>query len=171
MAKNAFLIVAVSCVLAASCSSPRAEPSESAAAPSLQEIVALERAALDRWITLDPQGYLDLFAPEVTYFDPQREARIDGLEAMTTLLAPIKNVKVPFTKPRYDMIGPRLQPHGDVALLTFNLVSYGTLPGKGEMVLAHWNSTEVYARLDGKWKIIHSHWSFTKPELKAPPGA
>ena len=43
-----------------------------------QEIITLERAALDRWIRLDPQGYLDLQAPEVTYFDPFTERRVDG---------------------------------------------------------------------------------------------
>jgi hypothetical protein len=37
---------------------------------SLEELVALERSALERWIKLDPQGDLDLQAPEVTYFDP-----------------------------------------------------------------------------------------------------
>ena len=36
----------------------------------LEELVALERSALDRWIKLDPQGDLDIQAPEVTYFDP-----------------------------------------------------------------------------------------------------
>jgi hypothetical protein len=45
-----------------------------------REIIALERSALDRWITLDPQGYLELSAPEVTYFDPMRDKRVDGLE-------------------------------------------------------------------------------------------
>lgn len=38
--------------------------------PLLEELIALERSALDRWITLDPQGYLNLFAPDATYFDP-----------------------------------------------------------------------------------------------------
>src|SRR5437867_10293437 len=36
----------------------------------LGELVAIERSALDRWVQLDPSGYLGLFAPEVTYFDP-----------------------------------------------------------------------------------------------------
>jgi hypothetical protein len=58
-----------------------------------EEIIAIERSALDRWITGDPQGYLDLFAPEVTYFDPTRERRVDGLEAMKTALGPVKNLK------------------------------------------------------------------------------
>ncbi|MGH9837153.1 MAG: YybH family protein [Blastocatellia bacterium] len=132
----------------------------------LEELVALERSALDRWITGDPQGYLDLYAPEVTYFDPTTERRVDGLEAMQALLAPIKNLKIPFKDPRYEMIRPQVQLHGEVALLSFNLVNYGKLPDQPETVLARWNSTEVYCRVNGKWKIIHSHWSFIKPELK-----
>ena len=87
---------------------------------------------------------------------------------MQVRLAPMKDVKPPFTDPRYDMIDPRVQRHGDVALLTFNLVNYGKLPDAPERVLSRWNSTEVYRRIDGKWKIIHSHWSFTQPELKQP---
>jgi len=167
MAKHIVVILCLCVPLAASCVAPRAdEPAP--VPPSLDEIVGLERAALDRWVHLDPQGYLDLYAPEVTYFDPQREKRIDGVDTLRTLLAPIKDVKLPFTNPRYDMIGPHLQTHGDVALLTFNLVSYGTFPGKGEVVVARWNSSELYARVQGKWRIIHSHWSYTKPELKPP---
>jgi ketosteroid isomerase-like protein len=57
------------------------------------------------------------------------------------------------------MIDPKVQRHGDVALLTFNLVNYGKLPDAPERVLARWNSTEVYSRIGGTWKIIHSHWS------------
>ena len=64
------------------------------------------------------------------------------------------------------MIEPKVQHHGDVALLTFNLVNYGKLLNRSESVLASWNSTEVYSRIAGKWRIIHSHWSYTKPELK-----
>ncbi len=46
-------------------------------------IIALERAALDRWGNGDPSGYLELSAPEVVYFDPFLERRLDGLEALT----------------------------------------------------------------------------------------
>jgi hypothetical protein len=34
----------------------------------------------------------------------------------------MKKMKPPFTDPRDDMIDPKVQRHGDVALLTFNLV-------------------------------------------------
>ena len=50
-----------------------------------QEIVALERAALDRWIALDPDGYLNLYAPDVTYFDPTTDLRVDGDRKSTRL--------------------------------------------------------------------------------------
>jgi ketosteroid isomerase-like protein len=66
------------------------------------------------------------------------------------------------------MIDPKVQRHGDVALLTFNLVNYGTLPDAPERVLTRWNSTEVYGRIGETWQIIHSHGSYLKPELKQP---
>jgi ketosteroid isomerase-like protein len=134
----------------------------------LRELVALERSALDRWITLDPQGYLDLYAQEVTYFDPTTERRVDGLKGLQERLTPMRNVKLPFKNLRYEMVDPRVQRHGDVALLTFNVINYGTLPDRPESVVSRWNSTEVYRRIDGKWRIVHSHWSFTKPEVKQP---
>jgi uncharacterized protein (TIGR02246 family) len=159
--------VLLACSLTASCALvPQAEAV--AAQSLLDEIVALERAALDRWITLDPDGYIGLFAPEITYFDPTTDARIDGADAMKARLAPIRKMKAPFKNPRYDMLNPKVQRHGDVALLTFNLVSYATMPDKPESVVARWNSTEVYARIDGKWRIAHSHWSYVKPEVKQP---
>jgi uncharacterized protein (TIGR02246 family) len=134
-----------------------------------EELIALERSALDRWITFDPQGYLDLYAPDVLYFDPNQEKRVDGLEALKKVVEPIKNFKGAIKEPRYEMIAPRVQQYGDVALLTFNLINYGRVSEEPETVLARWNSTEVYRRIDGKWRIIHSHWSYIKPELKTRP--
>ena len=40
------------------------------------DIVAMERAALDRWGAGDPQGYLEIMAPGVTYFDPVQPRRV-----------------------------------------------------------------------------------------------
>jgi hypothetical protein len=69
---------------------------------------------------------------------------------------------------RYEMIGPKVQRHGKVALLTFNLVNYRRQADGSEQPVVRWNSTEVYARVDGHWRIIHSHWSYVKPDLKQP---
>ena len=129
-----------------------------------EAIIAMERAALDRWGKGDPQGYLETYAPNVTYFDPTRERRVDGLGAMKELLIPITGkIKID----HYEMIGPKVQQVGDVAVLSYNLASYAKRPN-GASVIVRWNSTEVYGRIGGKWKIIHSHWSYTKPEAKEP---
>jgi ketosteroid isomerase-like protein len=138
----------------------------SAAPVQPDKIIALERSALDRWGRGDPQGYLTLYAREVTYFDPMREKRIDGFDAMQQALEPIKGlVKVE----RYEMIDPQVYRAGDAAILTYNLVSHGRSPA-GDAMAVRWNSTAVYAQIDRQWKIVHSHWSYTKPELKVPGG-
>jgi len=130
-----------------------------------QAVIALERAALDRWGKGDTQGYLTTYAPEITYFDPSLEHRVDGLEAMKAYYAPIAGkIKVS----RYDMIAPKVQQYGDVAVLSFQLISYGNKPDGSEQVLARWNSTEVYRHTESGWKIAHNHWSYIKPELKQP---
>ena len=145
------------------------EPSTSAKqAAGLDELVGLEKAALDRWIRRDPKGYLDLYAADVTYFDPFTESRLDGIEALRAMLSGLPSAPNAVTNPRYEIIGAKVQPYGEVAILTFRVVSYGTLPGRPESPLARWNSTETYRRIEGRWKIVHSHWSFTKPDLKPP---
>lgn len=127
-------------------------------------IITLERAALDRWGRGDPQGYLELYARDVTYFDPTQEMRVDGIDAMRRLLEPLKGI---IKIDRYEMIAPHVYRAGDAAILTYKLVSHGRRPDGGAYV-ARWNSTAVYAQIDGQWKIVHSHWSYTKPELKGP---
>ena len=126
------------------------------------EVIALERAALERWGQGDPSMYLALVAPDVTYFDPFQERRVDGVAAMTALFGPITGqIRVD----RYDMLGATVQHGGDMAVLSFNLVSYRTDDGR-ERVISSWNSTEAYRRTPQGWRIFHSHWSFVRPESK-----
>jgi uncharacterized protein (TIGR02246 family) len=134
------------------------------------QIIALERSALDRWIRADPDGYLDLYGQDSTYFDPFQAKRVNGREELNALSAAIRGVALPFTDPRYDMINPRVHAAGNLAVLTFNLVNYGKPTGSlEEVVLARWNATQVYERKDRAWQIIHTHWSFTQPQLAGTP--
>ena len=123
-------------------------------------IIAMEKAALDRWGKGDPQGYLDIMDTDLTYFDPFQEKRLDGLNAMKEFIKPFwGKIKVD----RFEMLNPKVQRDGDMALLTFNLLSYVKQPDGTEKVVARWNSSELYRRIKGEWKIIHSHWSYIKP--------
>jgi len=41
-------------------------------------IVGVERGAVDRWGRGDPMGFVEIAAPQITYFDPDLEWRICG---------------------------------------------------------------------------------------------
>ena len=127
------------------------------------EVVAIERASLDRWAKGDPDGFLNAFAPEVTYFSPTEERRVDGFEAMKALLAPVRG-KIRID--RYEMLNTKVQRHGDVAVLTYQIVNYQRTSDGKEQPTTRWNSTAVFHRSGGRWRTIHSHFSYTRPELK-----
>ena len=127
------------------------------------DVIAIEHASLDRWIKGDPDGFLNAFASEVTYFSPTEERRVDGLEAMKALLAPVRG-KIRID--RYEMLNTKVQRHGDVAVLTYQIVNYQRRPDGKEQPTTRWNSTAVFHRSGGSWRTIHSHFSYTRPELK-----
>lgn len=116
-------------------------------------IIAMERAALDRWGNGDPSGFLEISAPDVVYFDPYQQMRLDGLEALTKLYESISGM---VHVDRYDLLNPCVQVGDEMAVLTFNYVSY-----RNDKSTA-WNCTEVYRQGNGGWKIIQTHWSYTR---------
>jgi ketosteroid isomerase-like protein len=117
-------------------------------------IIAMERAALTRWLDGDPSGFLEISAPDVVYFDPMLARRLDGLQVLTDYYEAIRG-KI-FAE-RFEILNPRVQYVGDAAVLTFNFISHAGSEG-AEM---RWNCTEVYQRRQDGWKIIQTHWSFT----------
>jgi ketosteroid isomerase-like protein len=133
--------------------------------PGANEVIALERSALDRWGKGDVDGFLSIYADEITYFDPIQDRRVDGLPAMRALLG---NFAGKFKIDRYEMLSPKVQRHGDVAVLTYQIQNYARQADGTERPTNHWNVTEVFRRVGGKWRTIHSHFSYTKPTLRAP---
>lgn len=136
-------------------------------APKASDVITLERAALDRFVAGDPHGYLDLYAADVTYFDPFRAKQVDGLAAMQAALGPAEDAEPPPGPVHYELIDPRIQGDEELVVLTFNFVS--TDSGGNSGPLSRWNATEIYNLVGKEWKIIHSHWSFTTPQLEASP--
>ena len=117
-------------------------------------IIGLERAALDRWGKGDPSGFLEICAPDVVYFDPSLDRRIDGLEALTHYYEALRgNIFVD----RFELLNPLVQVVGYAAVLTFNYVSHGAGGGRSP-----WNCTEVYRRSGKDWLLIQTHWSYTR---------
>ena len=126
---------------------------------SSDQILMLERGALDRWGRGDPTGFLELYAADITYFDPVTATRIDGHQAMVDYYSPfVGTIHVD----RYEILNPQVVVDGNMALLTYNMVNYIQDAQGVESVGSRWNSTTVYRQRDGAWKSIHSHWSFTR---------
>lgn len=126
-----------------------------------QAILAIERGAFERWAKGDLNGFLEASDPEVNYFDPVVEARLDGLPALRALYEPMQGK---FRIDRWEMINPKVVVSGDMGVLTFNFASHT------KERTEHWNTTEVYRRKNGQWKIVHTHWALTRPELLKPFG-
>jgi len=123
----------------------------------LGEIMALESAAMERWRRGDPYGFADLSAPDVTYFDTGTPKRLDGLEALKAEYAK-RAGKIHYDV--MDFIDPRIQVHGDAAVLTYRFLSTSLNPDGSIRSRTPWNCTEVFAKIDGSWKIVHTHWSY-----------
>lgn len=121
-------------------------------------IIAMETAALERWGRGDPGGFLEISAPDVVYFDPYREQRVDGIEALTRLYQTFwGQIHID----RFQLLNPLVQVCGDVAVLTFNYISWSGQDTD------RWNCTEVYRRDDDQWRIIQTHWSYTLHGMRA----
>jgi ketosteroid isomerase-like protein len=119
-------------------------------------ILALERAALDRWGKGDPDGALELVAPDVSYIDPIQERPLRNRAELKALYDQIRGtIKIESS----EIVNARVQEAGDVAVLSFQFVSRGS---EGSV---KWNATEVYRKLPEGWRIIHTHWSWVQPKL------
>lgn len=115
-------------------------------------IIAMERAALDRWCHGDPSGFLEISAPDVVYFDPYLRSRLDGLEA---LRAYYESLRGKVSVERYELENPLVQHAGSVAILTFDFASCG-----GGEAAFRWHCTEAYRLSGDAWRIVQTHWSF-----------
>lgn len=118
-------------------------------------IIRLEIEALEKWNKGNPDGFLELSAEDVVYFDPMLERRLNGHGELKNLYDSLRGKS---SVDHYEMLDPVVQSAENMAVLTFNLNSYS-----GDKVWK-WNCTEVY-RLepDNAWKIIQTHWSLVKP--------
>ena len=119
----------------------------------MHPVIALEQNALRRWCNGDPSGFLEISAPDVTYFDPFIGERLDGFDNLRTYYDGIRG-KI-FAQ-RHRMIDPCILEIGKAAILTFRFNSSGS-----EGAEMRWNCTEVYRNDPEGWRIVQTHWSFT----------
>ncbi len=127
----------------------------------LGELMRLECAAMARWRKGDPWGFVDLYAPDVTYFDTGTPWRIDGRQALSD---EYKKRQGKIFYDVMDFIEPQVQVCGDMAVLFYRFLSTWLNSDGSVSKRTPWNCTEVYQLLEGSWKIIHNHWSYIHGE-------
>jgi uncharacterized protein (TIGR02246 family) len=125
----------------------------------LGELMALEAAAMQRWRTGDPFGFVEISLPEVTYLDVGTQPRLAGRDALNAYYAPIVG-KVAFDV--MDFIDPQVRVCGDLAAMPYRFISATLNPDGSVARCTPWNCTEVYVRRQGMWRILHTHFSFIR---------
>ncbi len=118
-----------------------------------EEPLALEKAAMEGWRKGDPGPMLATLDRDVTYYHVMTGGRLDGLEAVKTLMEPYRG-KPLFDS--YEISEAKTQRSGSLAVLTYTLATQ-----QGE-VNRRWHGTQVYQRTEHGWRVIHTHWSLVK---------
>jgi ketosteroid isomerase-like protein len=127
----------------------------------LAELMAIERGAMERWRKGDPQGYLERYDPDITYFDVGSLGRINGQESLRGLYSQLEG-QIFFEV--MDFVEPFVLVSGNLAVLFYRFISTKLNDDGSVLNRTPWNCTEVYQRKQGSWRIIHNHWSFIMGE-------
>jgi ketosteroid isomerase-like protein len=135
----------LTCALALACCGALA-----AAESTSETILAMERRAMDGWGQGNPDEFLKISDPEITFFHSTLEKRLEGLAAVKALYEGYRGRPL---FDRYEMADPKVVASGDVAVLTYLFTTEnGTLTRR-------WHATEVYRKGPSGWRILHSHFS------------
>jgi ketosteroid isomerase-like protein len=133
-------------------------------------VVELEREALEQFGRGDVDGPIALCSDVITYFDPLVDQRIEGRQALAAYYEAARG-RTQYL--RFDVIEPRVQAHGDTAILTYVLATTGSPDSPSEET--RWKVTAVYHKFGDDWLVVHSHFARfagTMPrdfELAHPP--
>lgn len=96
------------------------------------------------------------FADDYTEFNSDYSTRLEGKAQAIRLAEP--SGKDPNRSAAAEMLNPKVQIYGDVAILSYNYA--GVSKNKdGEVKAIRAKSTRVYAKIGGKWKIVHANFA------------
>ncbi|MCR5537118.1 MAG: nuclear transport factor 2 family protein [Succinivibrio sp.] len=124
-----------------------------------EEIIALEKEALDRYFRGYMSGYLELWSKDdFTYFDANTRERTDTYEEVAAFLNNVIGTRMHADS--YDFHAPRVQFGKDMAVLTYQLHADTSL------IEMHYNVIEIFKKEHDSWQVIHSTWDLITPFSK-----
>jgi hypothetical protein len=120
------------------------------AEPVERTILELEKRAMDQWLQGNPDGFLAISDPAITYFHSTLEGRLVGVAAVRALYETYRGRPL---FDAYEIVGPKVVASGGTAVLTYQLVT------RNGSLTRRWHATEVYRHAHAGWRIIHTHFS------------
>jgi len=122
------------------------------------EIIGIVKA---QWASeiADPTNLTEQFkniADDYTEFNGDYSTRLDGKAVSLKLSEPAG--KDPNRTVASEMLNPKVQVYGDVAILTYNYAGVGKNKD-GETKAIRAKSTRVYNKQAGKWKLVHANFA------------
>ena len=123
------------------------------AADPTQQILALERQAMDGWLKGDPDPQLSATDSDIIFIHDVIQKRLEGRAAVKELYERYRGTPL-FDS--YEILNPMVRLAGDAAVLTYQLAQI-----RGG-VTRYWNGTQVYQKKPEGWRVIHTHWSEAK---------
>ena len=127
-----------------------------------ETIIALELGINERWNRGDVDGALELYADDVSYFDPLTERRLDGKPAVEAYFRQFFQGKLNILHNELPNPQVIVSAGGDMAVATYNLLNFGADGDGGKKAGTVWNSTQVYRLIEGEWRVAHVNWAFTR---------
>ena len=121
-----------------------------------EQIIGLEKSALDKFFKGDMSGYRDLWSKQsFTYFDAVVTQRVEEFASMESFLDRLEG-NLHAEESRF--VSPRLQFGHDKDILTYQLFAHTNFND------IEYNCIEVFQKeASGKWHVVHSTWSFIRP--------
>lgn len=96
------------------------------------------------------------YADDYTEFNSDYSTRVEGKTVNIKLSEPLG--KDPNRTAASEMLNPKVQVYGDVAILSYNYA--GVIINKDhETKASRAKSTRVYAKQGGKWKMVHANFA------------
>jgi ketosteroid isomerase-like protein len=118
-------------------------------------IIAREKASVEAWQKKDKAFYADYLTDDATYFGP-RSPYLE-VDPKVNFLPKFEQYTTMFKYLDFEMLNPRVQVYGDVAILTYNESVTGEMGGKSISYTG--KVTSVYVKQGNTWRTVHGHES------------
>jgi ketosteroid isomerase-like protein len=120
------------------------------------EVIALTYKIWKAEMNKDMTEMNKYLADDYTEFNSDYSTRVDGKKLNVTLSEAVSMNSG--TIIAAEMLNPKVQVYGDVAILSYNYAGVGK-DIDGKLTNTKAKSTRVYVKMNGEWKLVHANFA------------